>query len=206
MSIKTIQAEELRTMGDKEALILQGCGGSLDEWVDGINDMLTQEGILKEGSHFTDCTTFEHDGVTCLLFPMTEDVKLDVGRLAAWRLSTYGSFGGTWLSDYVPNKLGGFLENGTRAAEGFARQKPDCPLIGQDGNIFNLMGIAARTLRENGMAEEAKEMTHRVTQAGDYYNALGIIDEYVNITSADDEEDYNEEWDEDPEEEWGMEL
>ncbi len=206
MSIKTIQAEELRTMGDKEALILQGCGGSLDEWVDGINDMLTQEGILKEGSRFTDCTTFEHDGVTCLLFPMTEDVKLDVGRLAAWRLSTYGSFGGTWLSDYVPNKLGGFLENGTREAEGFARQKPDCPLIGQDGNIFNLMGIAARTLRENGMAEEAKEMTHRVTQAGDYYNALGIIDEYVNITSADDEEDYNEEWDEDPEEEWGMEL
>ena len=24
--------------------------------------------------------------------------------------------------------------------------KPDCPLIGEDGNIFNLVGIAARTL------------------------------------------------------------
>ena len=26
------------------------------------------------------------------------------------------------------------------------QQKPNCPLIGEDGNIFNLVGIAARTL------------------------------------------------------------
>ena len=25
-------------------------------------------------------------------------------------------------------------------------KKPKCPLIGQDGNIFNLMGIASKTL------------------------------------------------------------
>ena len=28
-------------------------------------------------------------------------------------------------------------------------KKPDCPLIGADGNIFNLIGIASRTLRRN---------------------------------------------------------
>ncbi len=66
-------------------------------------------------------------------------------------------------------------------------QKPDCELIGQDGNIFNLMGIAARTLRRNGMADQAKEMQERITKAaGSYYDALDIIGEYVNITGPDE--------------------
>ena len=38
------------------------------------------------------------------------------------------------------------------------RTKPDCKLIGEDGNIFNLMARAIRTLRENNLSEEAKEM------------------------------------------------
>lgn len=69
------------------------------------------------------------------------------------------------------------------------KKKPDCPLIGQDGNIFNLMGIASRTLRRNGMAEEAKEMTDRIYQSGSYDEALCIMGEYVNITSVDEIED-----------------
>lgn len=35
-------------------------------------------------------------------------------------------------------------------------KKPKCPLIGQDGNIFNLIGIASKTLKRNGMYDEAK--------------------------------------------------
>lgn len=189
MSIKRITAEDLRRMKDGEGLILQGCGGSLDEWVDGINDLLTESGILFEGTKFKakNCFAFEHDGLTCLMFPFSEDVKLDVGKLAMWRLQTHQDFGGTWLSDYVPNRLGGFIENAQEA------QKPDCPLIGQDGNIFNLMGIASRTLRKNGMSEQASEMCSRITEtAGSYYEALGIISEYVNITSADDSQGYDE--------------
>ena len=69
------------------------------------------------------------------------------------------------------------------------KRKPDCALIGQDGNIFNLMGIASRTLRQNGMAEEAKEMTERIHACGSYGAALCIIGEYVNITSEDESED-----------------
>ena len=41
MSITHIETDQLREMSDKEGLIIQGCGGSLQEWVDGINDMLT---------------------------------------------------------------------------------------------------------------------------------------------------------------------
>ncbi len=64
--------------------------------------------------------------------------------------------------------------------------KPDCPLIGEDGNVFNLVGIAARTLKRNGLSEQASEMTAKVFGSGSYEEALGIIDEYVNITSVDE--------------------
>lgn len=185
MSVKTISKDELRHMEGKEGLILQGCGGNLDEWVDGINDMLTEDGILKGGTRFHDCSTFEHDRLTCLLFPFSEDVKLDIGKLAMWRLKTHGNFGGTWLSDYVPNRLGGFISDEQKQE----RQKPDCPLIGQNGNIFNLMGIASRTLRQNGLSDQASEMCDRIRESGSYDQALGIIGEYVNITLVDDIEE-----------------
>lgn len=64
--------------------------------------------------------------------------------------------------------------------------KPDCPLIGEDGNIFHLIGIAAKTLRRNGMSTEASEMSEKVFKSGSYEEALGIIGEYVNITSVDE--------------------
>ena len=73
------------------------------------------------------------------------------------------------------------------------RNKPDCPLIGQDGNVFNLIGMASRTLKNNGMATEASEMSSRVFAFGSYDEALSIIGEYVNITSADEpDEEYEE--------------
>ena len=107
MSIKNITTDDLRRMGNTEGLILQGCGGNLQKWVDGINEMLTEEGILRNGSRFTKCSSFEHGRLTCLLFSF-RDVDIDVGRLAIWRLKTHDTFGSTWLSDYVPNRLGGF--------------------------------------------------------------------------------------------------
>lgn len=179
--IKKITTDDLRKMQNKEGLILQGCGGNLQEWQDGINELLANENILLDGSKFENCLSFERNGITCLLFPFEENVKLDIGKLAIWRLRSHSTFGGTWLSDYVPIYLGGFT------AEHQEQQKPDCPLIGQDENIFNLMGIASKTLRRNGMADQATEMCERITQtAGSYYEALNIVGEYVNITSAED--------------------
>ena len=110
--MKTITTEDLRRMNGTEGLILQGCGGDLQEWVDGINEMLTEEKILLDGSRFQseDVLPFEHDGLTNLLF-LFRQAKLDIGRLAMWRLRTHAQLGGKWLSDYVPNRLGGFIEN-----------------------------------------------------------------------------------------------
>jgi hypothetical protein len=192
MEIKNITANDLKKMNNKEGLILQGCGGEVKEWVDGINDMLTENGILLDDTKFDDVSVFQNEGVTCILYPF-DNVHLDVGKLSMWRLQSYTAFAGTWLSDYVDNKLGGFEPEQNKAE----KVKPDCELIGQDGNIFNLMGIASHTLKQNGMADEAKEMCSRVTSSGSYCEALNIIGEYVNITdggkqSDDIDEDYDE--------------
>ncbi len=69
-------------------------------------------------------------------------------------------------------------------------KRPKCPIIGADGNIFNIMGIASKTLKRSNMGEEANEMCSRVTSSGSYEEALGIIMEYVEPCS---EEEMNEE-------------
>lgn len=161
MSIKRINMTDLRGYEGREGLILQGCGGDPQEWIDGINDLLTKNEILLDGTKFKneDCAVFDNNGSTCILYEFTEDTKINMGRLAMWRISSHAQLGGKWLSDFVDHQLGGF--HPTKAIE---NEKPDCPLIGEDGNIYNLMGIASRTLRENGMADKAKEMTTRITQ------------------------------------------
>ena len=173
-TVKQITTDDLRHMEDQEGLVLQGCGGPPQEWVDGINDLLTEGGILLNGSLFKleDVSLFQHGESTCLLFPF-EGVKLDMGRLAMWRIQTHGQFGGTWLSDYVPNRLGGFVQKQQ------APQKPKMELAGHDGNIFSIMGRASFLLQMAGMNAENKEMVDRVTSCGDYNKALNIISEYV---------------------------
>ena len=88
-----------------EGLVLQGCGGEPQEWLDGINKMLTEADILQNGAKFTEVSIFEHEGLTNLLFNM-ENVDLHMGKFAIWRLGTHEQFGGKWLSDYLPNRFG----------------------------------------------------------------------------------------------------
>lgn len=144
MSIRNITISQLRQMADQEGLVLQGCGGSLQEWQDGINQLLTEEGILQGGTKFEDVCAFQNEGCTCLLFPFIPEVQLDIGKLALWRIRSSGQFGGMWLSDYVDIKLGGYIQDQPM------KQKPDCPLIGQDGNIFNLPGKVCRRATAHG--------------------------------------------------------
>ena len=108
MEIKSISLHELRKMNDREGLVLQGCGGDLKEWVNGINDTLMKRGILRGGSRFERVYSFKNGNLSCLLFPF-EAVQLDVGKLAIWRLQTREDFGGIWLSDYVDNYLSGYV-------------------------------------------------------------------------------------------------
>lgn len=69
-------------------------------------------------------------------------------------------------------------------------EKPKCKLVGEDGNIYNLMGIASRALKKNGLEEEAKEMFNKITtEAKSYDEALCIIMDYVDVTGEEISED-----------------
>ena len=57
--------------------------------------------------------------------------------------------------------------------------RPKMQLIGQDGNIFAIMGRASRLLKSCGQGDKAKEMRDRVMSCDSYQKALNIISEYV---------------------------
>ena len=84
MEIKNVSLHELRKMDDSEGLILQGCGGDLQEWVDGINDMLTESGILQNESRFEKAYTFNNEELT--------SVSLRCGGLKQEKLSAAHGF------------------------------------------------------------------------------------------------------------------
>ena len=59
--------------------------------------------------------------------------------------------------------------------------KPSCTLIGQDGNVFNLISLASRALKRAGQSDKSQEMTKKVFASGSYDEALQIIMEYVEV-------------------------
>lgn len=79
------------------------------EWQDGVNGMLADDDILLEGTRFERIYVFQHESRQNLLFLFDDAVKLDVGKLAIWRLRNL-NLEGMWLSDYVDNRLGGEID------------------------------------------------------------------------------------------------
>lgn len=86
----------------------------------------------------------------------------------------------TWLWDnYLaesPNLLLKSLANYFKEQE---IEKPLAPIVGADGNVFNLIGICSRALKTAGYPEKALEMANRVTSSGSYEEALAIMCEYI---------------------------
>lgn len=63
MKINQITTNDLRKMNGKEGLILQGCGGEVKDWVDGINEMLKKDGIILDDTKFENVSVFENEGL-----------------------------------------------------------------------------------------------------------------------------------------------
>lgn len=59
-------------------------------------------------------------------------------------------------------------------------EKPVVKLVGEDSNIFNLLGLASRALKAAGQNEKAQEMFERATKQMSFDGALGVILEYVD--------------------------
>ena len=59
--------------------------------------------------------------------------------------------------------------------------RPVAVFSDQNGNVFNLIGIARRALKEAGYREEAEEMTAKVQKSRSYDEALAVMNEYVDV-------------------------
>lgn len=54
-------------------------------------------------------------------------------------------------------------------------------LTGQDGNVFNLMGIVIRALRNNGSGDEVDDFISEVTSSKSYHEALAVMMQWVDV-------------------------
>jgi hypothetical protein len=71
--------------------------------------------------------------------------------------------------------------------------KPKVQLVGQDGNVFNLLGICVRALKKAGQHEKVQELQKRVWECGSYDEALSTMLEYVEETGSDGEDEQDDE-------------
>ena len=60
--------------------------------------------------------------------------------------------------------------------------KPKVQAVGEDGNIFMVVGNASKALKKDGQADAAAAMQAEVQKAGSYDEALQIIMKYVDLT------------------------
>lgn len=168
MEIKNLNNKELYNISkEKEGIVFQGCGGDLEEWIEGITGLFRDNEIIKEDYKFNEIYTFSNNDCTNLLFML--DKNVNVNKLAIFRLSLT-AFGAKWLSDYVVN-------NNITADEFI---KPKAEIIGADGNIFNIMGIASKSLKRSGLHEGSEEMIKRITNSKSYDDALCIVQDYID--------------------------
>ena len=62
------------------------------------------------------------------------------------------------------------------------QRKPKAKLIGENGNVYNLMAICSQALKQAGMNNEAKEMCEKIkTSAKSYNEALSIMTDYCDV-------------------------
>jgi hypothetical protein len=59
--------------------------------------------------------------------------------------------------------------------------KPIVKLSGQDGNVFNVVGLVTMTLKEAGHRDKAKEFSSKAFQCESYDAVLQLCFEYVEV-------------------------
>ena len=62
-----------------------------------------------------------------------------------------------------------------------ATTKPVVKLIGQDGNVFNLIGIVSKQMKKAGLRDEANKFVHEAFGVGSYNEVLVLIQQYCEV-------------------------
>lgn len=60
-------------------------------------------------------------------------------------------------------------------------EKPVCVLVGQDGNVFNIIGRVSKALKRVGQADRANEFATKAFRAGSYNEVLNLCHDYVDV-------------------------
>jgi len=60
-------------------------------------------------------------------------------------------------------------------------EKPRVKLVGENGNVFNLMALCSRALKNAGQEDKAKEMRDKIFSCGSYNEALAIMMDYCDV-------------------------
>ena len=63
-----------------------------------------------------------------------------------------------------------------------AVRKPECKLVGTDGNVFAIIGNVSKALKRDGRKERAKEWQQKAMSCGSYDEVLMLLHDYVEAT------------------------
>ena len=61
------------------------------------------------------------------------------------------------------------------------KPKVKVKLTGEDGNVFNLIGICTRAMKKAGQHEEARAMSAEIFNSSSYDEALAIMMRYCDV-------------------------
>ena len=53
-------------------------------------------------------------------------------------------------------------------------------LVGEDGNVFNIIGLVQKALRKAGQHDKAKEFAEKAVKSGSYDEVLVLLHDYVD--------------------------
>lgn len=73
------------------------------------------------------------------------------------------------------------------------KEIPKCNIHSAFGTMIEIMGIASKTLKENNMIDESREMIEKATKSYSYDEALDIINQYVETVDKSEEQEEEEE-------------
>jgi hypothetical protein len=62
-----------------------------------------------------------------------------------------------------------------------APRKPVAHLVGEDGNVFHVISVVRRALRNAGQTERASEFVERASCAKSYDEVLAMVHDYVEV-------------------------
>jgi hypothetical protein len=166
-------------------IVVTGAGGSLEDWVNGIDGELKHSSITSANNCFIRAYTLSDnilgkEGRVDLVLVFDPAAKPDMGKMAIWRIGWQGGI--SWAEDFIANYG---KQYGWRADEDEPDEdeipKPFVQLTGNDGNVFGIIGACSKALKRAGQEEKSKEFTTKAFNAGSYEAVLSLAMEYCDV-------------------------